>query len=72
MSDIASESFGNIRTVKAFSNEHEEIRKFAIGNQNVYKYGISKALQTAGFSLSCQLFLYVAMIVVIYVASLLY
>lgn len=36
MSNIAEESFGNIRTVKAFSNEEEEIRKFNIGNATVY------------------------------------
>ena len=36
MTTIADESFGNIRTVKAFSNEDEEIRKFALGNAAVY------------------------------------
>lgn len=32
LTTIADESFGNIRTVKAFSNEEEEIRKFMVGN----------------------------------------
>jgi ABC-type multidrug transport system fused ATPase/permease subunit len=32
MATIADESFGNIRTVKAFSNEEEEIRKFNGGS----------------------------------------
>ena len=32
MSTVAEESFSNIRTVKAFSNEDAEIKKFAAGN----------------------------------------
>lgn len=28
MSNVADESFGNVRTVKAFSNEKEETQKF--------------------------------------------
>jgi ABC-type multidrug transport system fused ATPase/permease subunit len=33
MNTVAEESFANIRTVKAFSNEDEEMNKFANGNQ---------------------------------------
>jgi ABC-type multidrug transport system fused ATPase/permease subunit len=47
MSTIAEESFGNVRTVKAFSNEEEEIRKFNLGNQEVYKIGLKKVFWNA-------------------------
>jgi len=36
MTNVAEESYGNIRTVKAFSNEVEEIVKFEEFNNNVY------------------------------------
>lgn len=36
MSNVADESFGNIRTVKAFSNELEETAKFDKHNCDVY------------------------------------
>lgn len=41
MSNVADESFGNIRTVKAFSNELEETNKFQRHNLKVFD--ISKA-----------------------------
>jgi len=53
MATIADESFGNIRTVKAFSNEDEEIRKFKAGSTIVYKVGVKKALIGAVYGLSC-------------------
>lgn len=40
MSTIADESLGNIRTVKAFANEEEELRKFSLGSDEVYKLGV--------------------------------
>ncbi len=36
MNTVAEESFSNIRTVKAFSNEDTEITKFTAGNLVVY------------------------------------
>lgn len=72
MTTIADDSFGNIRTVKAFSNEEEEIRKFNAGSTLVYKIGKKKALMNAVYGFLCQLCLYSAMVVIIYVASLLY
>jgi len=48
MSSIADESLGNIRTVKAFSNEDEEIRRFTEHSNDVYKLGLTKAYW-AGF-----------------------
>lgn len=43
MNTVAEESFSNIRTVKAFSNEDTEIAKFATGNLVVYEAGRKKA-----------------------------
>lgn len=43
MSTVAEESFGNIRTVKAFANEAEECAKFGIGNRKVREIGFKKA-----------------------------
>lgn len=36
MSNVADESFGNVRTVKSFSNELEETAKFDKHNDDVY------------------------------------
>lgn len=44
MNTVAEESFSNIRTVKAFSNELAEIAKFREGNNVVYAAGRKKAL----------------------------
>ena len=43
MNTVAEESFSNIRTVKAFSNEDAEIKKFYDGNVVVFKAGRKKA-----------------------------
>lgn len=43
MTVVAEESYGNIRTVKAFANEEEECRKFVVGNESVYKLGKKRA-----------------------------
>jgi ABC-type multidrug transport system fused ATPase/permease subunit len=43
MNTVAEESFSNIRTVKAFSNEDQEISKFTAGNLIVYEAGRKKA-----------------------------
>ena len=46
MNNVAEESFSNIRTVKAFNNEDEEIEKFQKGNSIVMKAGRKKAFYT--------------------------
>jgi len=43
MNSIAEESFSNIRTVRGFANEADEIRKFREANQIVFKVGKKKA-----------------------------
>ena len=72
MNTVAEESFSNIRTVKAFSNESAELAKFTEGNKVVYLAGRKKALYQAIFAFMTQVMLYLAMAAVIYIASILY
>ncbi len=72
MNTVAEESFSNIRTVKAFSNEDTEILKFTAGNLIVYEAGRKKAGYQAIFAFITQILLYGAMAAVVYVASKLY
>ena len=72
MNTVAEESFSNIRTVKAFSNEEAEFTKFRQGNMVVYEVGKKKAVYQAMFSFLTEILLYGAMAAVIYVATLLY
>ena len=44
MNTVAEESFSNVRTVKAFSNEDEEMSKFDGGNTIVFGVGKQKAV----------------------------
>ena len=44
MNTTVEESFSNIRTVKAFSNEDHETTKFGDGNEIVYQAGRKKAI----------------------------
>jgi ABC-type multidrug transport system fused ATPase/permease subunit len=71
MTNSAEEAFSNVRTVKAFSNEEEEVKKFMSGNQSVYTWGRKKAIWNGVFSFSVQVCLYGGMCVIIYVASIL-
>ena len=50
MNTVAEESFSNIRTVKAFSNEVHEITKFECGNEIVFEAGRKKAQYQAVFA----------------------
>ena len=50
MNTVAEESFSNIRTVKAFSNEVHEITKFESGNEIVFDAGRKKAQYQAVFA----------------------
>ena len=49
MSNVADESFGNIRTVKAFSNELEETVKFQKHNLQVFIVSKARAVWYAFF-----------------------
>lgn len=72
MSTIADESLSNVRTVKAFANEKEEIRKFNEYSCRVYDIGYRKAMWTAFFTFFTQFCLYGAMALIVYVSSILY
>jgi len=72
MTTVAEESFSNVRTVKAFSNEAEECSRFNEGNTIVYNYGVIKAKWAGLFSFVVQVLLYGAMAGVIYMASVQY
>jgi len=72
MSNIADESLSNVRTVKAFANESEEIRKFGHHSDLVFGLGRKKACVQGIFGLMIQVTLYGAMILIVYVAGELY
>ena len=69
MNTIAEESFANVRTVKAFSNEGAETAKFNRGNDETYQAGKEKSIYQAIFAFVTQILLYGAMATVIYVAA---
>jgi ABC-type multidrug transport system fused ATPase/permease subunit len=69
MSEVAAESFRNVRTVKAFANEDEEARKFENGNLKVFDMGRKKAIFQGIYASLVQVFLYGAMAGVIYTAK---
>lgn len=50
MSSVADESFGNVRTVKSFSNELEETEKFNRWNEEVYLTSKQKTMWYSGFT----------------------
>lgn len=72
MSNVAEESFTNIRTVKAFSNEQAEVDKFLEGNTVVYLAGTKKAFWSAFFALLNQGLLFGSMGAICYTAAHLY
>ena len=72
MNTTVEESFANVRTVKAFSNEDSETSKFGRGNEVVFEAGRKKAVYQAIFAFMTQFLLYAAMAAVIYTSSELY
>jgi len=62
----------NVRTVKAFANEDDEITKFEEFSHNVFKIGMNKNVWDAGFKLITQVVLYGSMTLTIYVGAELY
>ena len=51
MTTVAEESWSNVRTVKAFSNEGDEEQKFCSDNEAVYALGREQSLYEAAFGL---------------------
>ena len=72
MTITASESCSNIRTVKAFSNEEEESRKFRIDSLKVLEQGKKKALMTGSQQMLSQIFLYFTLALILYVSKLMF
>ena len=72
MTTIAEESWANVRTVKAFSNETDEIQKFDRDNEKVYALCKEKDWYMSGFGLLVQILLFGSMVIVMYVSTLLY
>jgi ABC-type multidrug transport system fused ATPase/permease subunit len=72
MTSTAEEAFSNVRTVKAFSNEVNEVLKFQKVNGLVYQWGRTKAMWSGVFQFAVQVCLYGGMCILIYVSSILY
>lgn len=71
MNSSAEESFSNIRTVKAFSNEADESLKFEKSNNLTYDWGLKRSLWYGWFSGFVQTLLYSSMVGVMAMATLL-
>ena len=72
MSNIATESISNIRTVKAFADEEDSALRFSIASQEVFEYGRSKGYFWALFFLSFRTLQFLADVAIIYIISQLY
>lgn len=72
MTNVAEESYGNVRTVKAFSNEREEILKFEAFNNEIYDISKIKAIWSGFFIFTVQFMLFGAMAGIMYFAGILY
>jgi len=51
MNNVAEESFANIRTVRAFCNEPDEVKKFKKGVDAVFRAGRKKAIYTGIYAM---------------------
>jgi len=63
---VAEECFGNSRTVKAFAMEEKELNKYNVQNMMIYLIGVKRAILYGGFSFVFTIFMYGAMVVVIW------
>jgi len=61
ISNIAEETFSNVRTVKAFATEQEESNRFRSGNVDVYNVGYTKAVWYGGFNFVANFFVFGSM-----------
>ena len=61
ISTIAEETFSNVRTVKAFATEADEVKRYNVGNVEVYEYGKLKTLWYGFFQFFTNLFVFGAM-----------
>jgi ABC-type multidrug transport system fused ATPase/permease subunit len=72
MAVVAEEAFSNVRTVKAFANEDEEVSKFLKGNLGVERINMKKTFLRAGFAFFQQIFLYGSMAIIVKLGIYLY
>ena len=72
MSAVAGETLSNIRTVRAFSNEEGEIKRFEAGNREVYRVGRKRTIYTATYEFLLTILLYGSMGAVMFCAVRLY
>jgi ABC-type multidrug transport system fused ATPase/permease subunit len=72
LSVVTEESCHNIRTVKAFANEEEETKKFAIKNEALLSIGRTKALVTASQTTITMIILYGTLCATLFCAKYLY
>ena len=72
MSNMGTESIGNIRTVKAFANEEVDGLKFALQNQHVFENGRARSYFWAFFFMGVGLFARGGDLAIIYIICLKY
>ena len=72
MSAVAGETLSNIRTVRAFSNEEGEIKRFEAGNREVCRVGRKRTIYTATYEFLLTILLYGSMGAVMFYAVRLY
>lgn len=68
-STIAEETFGNVRTVKAFATEKEEENRYKTTNWIVYRLGFKKAFAYGFFNFFAQFFIFGSMCLIIYLGA---
>lgn len=72
MTTGAEESFSNVRTVKSFSNEDEELTKFMKGNDTVFQLGRLKAIWNGFLQGTVRLYIFGALTAIIYFTAIFY
>lgn len=69
ISNVAEETFSNVRTVKAFATESDETRRFEEGNQGVYDIGYEKAVWYGIFNFVANFFVFGSMAAILIVGA---
>ena len=72
MTTVAEETWANVRTVKAFSNENKEIEKFDKDNGAVFALCKQRDYLIGGFGFLVQMLLFSSMVGVMYISTMLY
>ena len=72
INNVAEETFSNIRTVKAFTNEEAEFAKFEKGNMEAYYIGRRRTFYQGLYSLLQTIVLFGGKAIVIYYCTILF